>query len=106
MPERNLRARLYWSGCCQPQSDTDLSLYTQLTETNQASSTHRVPFLSPSRLARSKAGRSPGPPTTPLFRLPELSECPSGPPSSAARCQTDATSPLSGSSADSCHSRP
>ncbi|KAL7884463.1 hypothetical protein AOLI_G00072330 [Acnodon oligacanthus] len=28
----------------------DLSLFTQLTETNQASSTHRVPFLSPSRL--------------------------------------------------------
>ncbi|KAL7855951.1 hypothetical protein AOLI_G00195550 [Acnodon oligacanthus] len=49
------------SGCYQLQSATDLSLYTQLTETNQASSTHRVPFLSPSRLARSKAGRSPDP---------------------------------------------
>ncbi|KAL7889070.1 hypothetical protein AOLI_G00040440 [Acnodon oligacanthus] len=61
------------SGCCQPRSDTDLSLYTQLRETNQASRTHRVPFLSPSRLAKSKAGRLTGPrPGTPLPFPPTL----------------------------------
>ncbi|KAL7875436.1 hypothetical protein AOLI_G00103990 [Acnodon oligacanthus] len=62
----------------------DLSLFTQLTETNQASSTHRVPFLSPSRLARSKSGRSSGP--RPGTHFPAHPDSPSA--HLAARCRT------------------
>ncbi|KAL7825070.1 hypothetical protein AOLI_G00322770 [Acnodon oligacanthus] len=63
----------------------DLSLFTQLTETNQASSTHRVPFLSPSRLARSKSGRSSGP--RPGTHLPAYPDSLSA--HLTTRCRTD-----------------
>ncbi|KAL7833632.1 hypothetical protein AOLI_G00285920 [Acnodon oligacanthus] len=63
----------------------DLSLFTQLTETNQASSTHWVPFRSPSHLATSKSGRSSGP--RPGTHLPAYPDSPSA--HLEARCRTD-----------------